>query len=661
MEEEVMASPREIGTDRLSPHGEAQDLPKGLAGEQLSQDAKAAGIEPARHEPAPEPVRNDSAAATFTQRLNKIWEATHGSYPTASPVGTTPWTIVRDALLQNQSVELIGEAIVESRPYASRVGARALEGDAATVQLLVSAAVERATPEELTEFIGSTLPATVERLEAEGRATRESIADIVLAALFRLDGVAAIADVLSALFGYLAAEEHRPGVGQLVTAGQVGRLLSDLRPPESHFQSAYIYHFVLRGVWREAGRNGQAQELVSKAAGNLGIIMWRLLRLNRRLPGSGPDPGIWVADARGTAVLRALRGIGAVCSREPAIERPLAEEVLVGLGLEHPAPAAALAVVEGLGALANPWSGDPVDVARLEASSAVVAAGAGERRTVAPRLYNAAVTLRLSEGAASVPFIGARLALNALGLRWALRLAGDDDLLAAMAGLEGLDCATSLLGDSLTYQDVSPRDEPLWSALTALAQQIGGLPRELAGVPSLLVPLARIDQTIRRLAVPAITGVTPRALAGAADQLINVLQPGQSSPAGHGVGNQLVESAWTIRELFEQTLGHRDWGLRAPIAELVERRQDPLADFRLRYEPYAGPIGDRFGAGTLVPGGLLDSDQWRSVGESLHRDPGSIAPHLVDLAARLPSPATSARWVDGPGVGPAAHGAPATG
>src|SRR5690606_16905400 len=189
----------------------------------------------------PEPVPlfpGHSADSLFEQHLQRIWETMHGRYPTTDGDDSHAWRVVRGALFQIRGVELIGQ-IIRSSPSYGRVDAEPLPADPLTMPMLVATAVEQIPPGQLVDFLEQRLIATVVRLEQDGVATREQIADTLIAALNPLRGEPVTAGLLTALCGYVLREEARAdSAGFYLTIAQIGQMLSSLGLPETRRQGA---------------------------------------------------------------------------------------------------------------------------------------------------------------------------------------------------------------------------------------------------------------------------------------------------------------------------------------------------------------------------------------------------------------------------------------
>lgn len=621
------------GAGRLPDEGafKQAELTEGAEPDLLDSLAKTPEL-PRKPEPVPL-FPGYSADSLFEQHLQRIWETMHGRYPTTDGDDSHAWRVVRGALFQIRGVELIGQ-IIRSSPSYGRVDAEPLPADPLTMPMLVATAVEQIPPGQLVDFLEQRLIATVVRLEQDGVATREQIADTLIAALNPLRGEPVTAGLLTALCGYVLREEARAdSAGFYLTIAQIGQMLSSLGLPETRRQGAIAYHTALRGIWSGLTDDtltfdAPVQSTVSQLTSNLGMLLWRMVTPPGR-PSPRKSPGE-VLDSPGVLVVRTLRSIAAVTSRGPTgIDDKLRRDLVAALGIEGYAPELLLAVLENIGPLAQSWEPDLLRVAWLEAVGGVVAAAAGDEETVAPRLYNAAVTLRWPAESGAAQYIRTRIALNALGVRFALMHIHQDDLADTLGERDAIDSATSMFTDAVNLRDSGNADPSLWNAIARVAALLGGLSASQES-GELLVMLARLQQATKPFQVQASAQVELWELTTALDRLLAELSPGWRKSTSLEHDELVIAGAKLLRRQFDALIGDTEWSLPGWIDDLVEARRDPRDAFVQRYRQFVGLPG-----GPLAAAGVDSAADWRAWEEELRRDPGTMVPYLMDLVAQL--------------------------
>jgi hypothetical protein len=569
-------------------------------------------------------VHQPTAAEVYEGRLREIWAATHeGDSPPGPDSGSTEaWDLVRDAALRNTS--LIGAAVAERTVGPADTG---LAGDSRTVELQVGAAVEQLTPDQTPAFIAGTLARTVERLQQEvGRTedmTRERIMDIVVRALVPLRGDPRIGVLVPSLLGYLNGDKRPRKVGIYETALLLGQLMTGLDDRRNRLMRIFVYHYTLVGMWhllQDEGVifNNTIRQVLSVAAGNAGLNLWQIL----------PER---VAEARGAEVVRMLRTILATTIRDGPVPENRAAAILAALGLEYSESRAALTVLDAMGTLGDPWTSEAIDVARIEAASAVTALAANPRSEDATaRLYNAAVSLqRVAEPLAAAP-LHARMLVFTLGLRWSLDLG--DDLLDSLDRFDGLDCAAGFMRALGQYQTEGHVQPQQWQTVLEFALLLSQVPKFVPrDRPALALSARSLTEAaggIRLSGTSASSGFGMQELFAACVRALDALRP---PTASRRPDDPLLDTAALLHDAFEVILDQTSFGLADTVDRLTDMRAEPREEFTSSYQSFTEPRGSPLGTGPPVTAGAASTAEWEALTASMLRDPGSIVTALQQI------------------------------
>lgn len=353
----------------------------------------------------------------------------------------------------------------------SRAFDRALPERGAALNLTLKAlAGQREAAGTWLALLRQTLIPTLLRLEEEGASPEQQI-DALIAVLRARGGrlTRHFASLAKAAEAYLLTQEERD-VGYYKTRGALADLLGEQRDRVSRAAAADIYGAVLdelRTRWQARGRDWL--DVVNTDANNRAAILRRLG------DGSGALASIRLAVATGLASA-AVEDAVAV----PAGETEVLARILFGDGAGR-LPRIWMRVLSDMANIPSAWSALPENRAGLSGEAyfpcVLVACAAParlrlkrERKDVTGSLFNAGVNLLQAVGKDKARANLARLGFNAAGLRLALET---DDLSAALARDNGLDCAVNLLGaltDLTRYLDAGCRAHlqslanRLWSA-----------------------------------------------------------------------------------------------------------------------------------------------------------------------------------------------------
>lgn len=559
-------------------------------------------------------------------RLREIGAAAHevDSPPGPDSGNADTWDPLRDAALRNTS--LIGAA--GATEWIAGPADTGLAGDPGTVEFLVSTAVEQLPPGQVPRFISGPLVQTLERLQREvgftPDVTRERIVDIVLRALESQRGTARAGRLVGPLFGYLNGERRPPTIGIYMTVAVLAQLMLGLNDRQNRLVRIFMYHYVLVGVWRLLRQDGVAfdapvRQVASVAAGNAGMNLWQLL----------PEQD---SSAQGAEVVRMLRTLMVTSVPDLPLTEAGAATILQALGLPYREARAALTVLSEAGALADVWTTDARDLARIESAAAVaVIAAESAPDQIAVRLYNAAISLQgIAEPQAAGP-LRARLLLCGLGLYWSLVLG--TDLLDSLDRLEGLDCAFDFVREVGQYQAEGHEQAQSWSSVIELAGLLSELPKLLPHERAALRPgaarLADAASRVRLAGVAVSRDVGVRELAEATVRAVDALRPSGASPQTDEIEPRMLDTAALIRSIFEDILDPAEWGLGEIIDQLAEGRSHPREEFLRRYQSLVEPAGSRLGTGPPVAAGVASESEWEAIEAFLLHDPGTIIPALL--------------------------------
>ncbi|MFC6082558.1 hypothetical protein [Sphaerisporangium aureirubrum] len=562
------------------------------------------------------PSDQQTFAELYEDRLRDIWRAVHGTTPDAV-VGADAegWLLVRDAVFAAGFLSTLTEAVLR-RSMESAAGDEPLDGDADIVELQVASVTENMPEAMLERFMRGPLAATVERLERQG-ATREQVADIILRPLRRVVGRPGATVLSMHLLGYVQAQRNRT-LAYYLTVAIIADMLGESADPESSVASVIAYHCAVRGVWRlvaedEVRFEGRARRFVSTNTTNLATEMWKLIEAVQL----GGEPG----EAQHN-VVRNLKTIAAVTKEAPAVEDGDATTLLEALGVPASPPQAALAVIRTIGiGVADLWSDDLLDQARLLSTGAVAAATMDEADRMPAAFFNAGVTLLQSPQRESAPVIWARMVLNLLGMRWAL---AEDDALEAFIAGDGLDCAVNLLGSAVEHRR-HVRDRPMPPEVLTVAGLVLGLQAVMPDRPQNRLKLSRISGSGRILEIAPLRFTDPRQLAAAVEAALTTLRVTTGGTWQDDAG-ALLDTARTVRWTFEDLLDRPTWPLAARLTELVAMRADAGKVFLEVYAEYAQPYDDPYGTGPLVRARMLPTRQW---GERCARLLGTVPDSMV--------------------------------
>ena len=364
--------------------------------------------------------------------------------------------------------------------------------------------------------------------------------------------------------------------------------------------------------------NNAARQAVSVAAGNGGLNLWQIL----------PER---VADASGAEVVRTLRTILATTIRDGPVPENRATAILAALGLDHAESRAALTVLDAMGTLGDPWTSEAIDVARIEAASAVTALAANpQSEDATARFYNAAVSLqRVAEPLAAAP-LHARILLYTLGLRWSLELGVD--LLDALDRFDGLDCATGFMRALGQYQSEGHIQSQQWQSVLELALLLSQVPKLVPrDRPTLALSARNLTEAangIRLSGTSTSSGFSTQELFAACIRALDALRPPTSSRRPDDL---LLDTAELLHEAFEIILGQASFGLADTVDRLADVRGDPRRIFTSSYQPFTEPQGSPLGTGPPVAAGVASTAEWEVIAANMLRDPGSIVPALQQV------------------------------
>lgn len=548
----------------------------------------------------------------------------------------------REALLLSASTE-------PGRPLEAT---EALEGSPETLLLQVRVNAERfqGNPAGLEKFYRGTVVATLRRLEKENEATREMLTDLVIQPLLRLSSRGtdlflgdALCRFASGAWAYLDQQTEGRGEGLFSTLFNLAQWTSQQGGKDGRQLVRYYYHRLLREGPQETGA-----KVTAVAANNLAGHIADEMQTH---------PEKYRDDARGKA-LRVLNRLhllatiarltdvdpSKVVSTQQALDfwRSVGRSRSDGNGVEALRSAHALI---GMANVASAW--DEVDWAFIQPSSdfgtqwrsfgedwqAVMSAHAALARMVfnekddyddiGSAFFNVGAALgRISGRKVETALL--RVAVNALGLRWALEQATGMD--QALEGYHGLDCAVNLLG-ALT--DVSDGETPSVEALAAVlfAWRVQGNATEA------LVDYHRMENSLRELGIDSgsLPAVEP-SLPAAREALMRLLEARFPSMAGPdlmkpGDPKTLGPLAQEIRRLFGDALGEDEFRKQAAdLYTLLDALADKATDLPAAWKTlYSGWIHE---GSPVIDAGLMDQNTWRGLEVRAVRPIDSLADWL---------------------------------
>ncbi len=481
-----------------------------------------------------------------------------------------------------------------------------IPGDAGEVELLVTRrAAALDSPEMAEEFIRTVLAPTLARLEDQHLGTREQRVDIIVRALDRVQGSAGAATLADALARYMEGQGER-STGYFATLGNLGTLAFR---PDNPAPSYFLAHHGLRGMLALTPLPADAERLGRRVASTISFNMAARIASARQDQGLPPDEPF-------RTTVQALLRISTLAANEIELEDgpERADSLASKLGLE-PASIATLTVVSSMSGVSAAWGEAGPDLARLEATGAIIIDAAGDGSGAVSRLFNAGVSLNRSTNAAG--FAPARLAIYALGLRIALRRA--PSLVEALVEFNGLQCAGNLIAAAEGQAGRLEGLKPLLSNIAALASWTD-LERIDAKAER---NLAVIGLATKRLGIKAGELDTDEMRVAVETALASLLAGGFSADEGPPDDASVVRAVFTSRELA----GDGEWGLANVIGELVRQRDETLTDVLARYSTFLD-------AGPFVPLGLISAEHWEQE-EARHLVPlDSIVPALEELSVR---------------------------
>lgn len=558
----------------------------------------------------------------------------------------------REALLLSASTE-------PSRPVEA---AEALEGSPETLLLQVRVNAERfqGNPAGLEKFYRGTVVATLRRLEKENESTREMLTDLVIQPLLRLSSRGtdlflgdALCRFASGVWAYLDKQTEGRGEGSFSTLFNLAQWTSQKGGKEGRQLVRYYYHRLLR-----EGPQATGAKVTAVVANNLASHIADEMQ-------SHPDKYREDAKTKALRILNRLHVLATVArltevdaSNDVSLQQALDFWRSVGRSRSDGDGVEALRSVHALIGMANvaaAW--DKIDWAFVLPSSelgaqwrsfgedwqAVMSAHAALARMVfnekddyddiGSAFFNVGAALnRISGRKAEMALL--RVAVNALGLRWALEQATAMD--QAFEEYHGLDCAVNLLG-ALT--DVSDVETTLVEALAAVLFAW----RAQGSATDTMVNYHRMENSLRELKIDSgsLPMVEP-SLPAAREALVHLLaarlpsmagpdllRPGDSQTLGH-----LAQELW---RLFGDALGEDEFRQQvADLYTLLDALADKATDLPAAWQTL---YGDWVGQGSpIVDAGLMDQNSWRGIEDRAVHPVDSLADwlreNLRDIAAR---------------------------
>jgi len=537
----------------------------------------------------------------------------------------------REALLLSASTE-------PGRPVEAT---EALEGSPETLLLQVRVNAERfqGNPAGLESFYRGTVVATVRRLEKENATTREMLTDLVIQPLLRLSSRGtdlflgdALCRFASGAWAYLDEQTEGRGEGFFSTLFNLAQWTSQKGGKEGRQLVRYYYDRLLR-----EGPQLTGSEVTKVAANNLaGHIANEMQR----------HPETYRGDARSTAahILNQMHLLATVAKlTEVDVREAVATQQALDFwrsvgwlrrdGNSDGDGAQALRSAHALIGMANVASAwDEVDWAFVLPSTesgaqwrsfgedwqAVMSAHAALARMVfnekddyddiGSAFFNVGAALgRISGRKVETALL--RVAVNALGLRWALERANGMD--QAMEDYHGLDCAVNFLGALTDVSDVET------APVEALAAELFAW-RVQGNATDALVKYHRMENSLRELNIDSgsLPTVEP-SLPAAREALMNLLEARFPSLAGPnlmkpGDPQTLGPLAQELWRLFGDTLGDDEFKKQAAdLYTLLDALADKATDLPAAWQTL---YGDWVGEGSpIVDAGLMDQNAWRGL------------------------------------------------
>lgn len=533
----------------------------------------------------------------------------------------------REALLLSASTQ-------SGRPVEA---AEALEGSPETLLLQVRVNAERfqGNSAGLENFYRGTVVATLRRLEKENAATREMLTDLVIQPLLRLSSRGtdlflgdALCRFASGVWAYLDQETEGRGEGFFSTLFNLAQWTSQKGGKEGRQLVRYYYHRLLR-----EGPQATGSKVTAVVANNLASHIAdemqshpekyradakvKALQVLNRLHLLATVARLSEVDARNAVSLRQAldfwRSIGRSQSDDDSVEALRSAHALIGMAN-----------------VASAW--DEVDWAFVLPSSesgaqwrsfgedwqAVMSAHAAFARMVfnekddyddiGSAFFNVGAALGRISGR-KVEMALLRVAVNVLGLRWALEQATGMD--QALDEYHGLDCAVNLLGALTDVSDVETAPiEALAAVLFAWRAQ--------GSATDTMVNYHRMENSLRELKIdsgslPAVEPSLPVARAALMHLLEarfpsmagpNLMKPGDPQTLG-----PLAQELW---RLFGDALGNDEFKKQAAdLYTLLDALADKAADLPAAWQTL---YGDWVGQGSpIVDAGLMDQNTWRGL------------------------------------------------
>jgi hypothetical protein len=529
------------------------------------------------------------------------------------------------------------------------------------LQVRVNAERLQGQPLELANFFRGPVASTLRRLETEGIGSREMRVDMVVQPLIWLaengtdlfidDGLCRFA---AGVWAYLDSEKTERGEGFFATQFSLAQWVQRKGGKGGRELVLWYYHRLLR-----EGPLATGSSILKVASNNLAaqVASDMQVRLERY-----QDAETAKAAHRVLNRLQMLSTVARLADVSPVDEQAarLATEFWQATG--HPrtdglqAQRAAQALM-GMANVLSAWNevnwravGASED-AGLEWQSfgddwqATVSTQAALARMafndendydeIGAAFFNVGAALGRFDGGQKTALL--RVAVNAIGLRWALERAKDMD--QAMTDYHGLDCAVNLLGALTEVVNVAGRSGEHIEALVATLFAWGAH----ADSTEALVDFQRIKGSLRELRVdvtklPAADS-TPSAALSALLGLLATLLPVLAAPTSTKPGDPqaLAPVAAELSRLFGDALGEKAYrGYQAQLNVLLDamawQADDMQAAWQTLYSQWAAA------GNPIVDAGFISENAWGELERRAVHPAESLADWLRESLKYLPSP-----------------------
>lgn len=553
----------------------------------------------------------------YEVRLRRFWAAAHRSAEVPDGV-EEEWDVFKESMVR---LGALG-ALVEDDTLPSEEIAGSLDD----IQLIVNHRIEQGlVPNEVVNFIRTSLAPTIDRVEQRHEGTPERRTDIIIKALEPLQGTPEGANLGCELMRYMQTQSPEQRlVGYYDTIDDIGSLVR-AGSEEYRLKGVLISHVVLDGMRTLVSDprvefNNFALGIVSNSAYRLATVLSGIFNERQEQPG-----------IQASRVVRDLQAISAATTPVLPIDQAEGTRLARILGFQTRHPIDFLTVLEDMGSVGVAWQNSRIGQSRLVAMSGVTAALADKQVNAVSRMFNAGVSLALEDQTRSSPSektVRGRLLLNTVGLRLALFFA--KNLFTALTQFSGLNCGVNLVGAFVPYQRMPDAIASVNQEFLPLIQDILNLTKS----PTFQDFGARTGPSLARLAAASgALKLPPEAqpnfdlVPQHIEQALDSLRP--TMDVSGSLDNLLLDSAQLITSLFDSILvAEESEDLGELVEGVVQNRENADTALIERYTAYASSAGDAVGPGPFVVAEVMTPEEWDGVATQLLKPRITIAPLL---------------------------------